>query len=509
LRFIRLLVTFGISFVLILPAFAISIGHDTAKEPIPFLENIRIVEDTGHVFGAFEPALESALQNAKPQSSNIGYTKSVWWAHFTLENPFPTEQTRYLEFADSGEGMPDIRFFIKNAAGHVTTVHSGGMHRYQGTELEHRFIVVPLKFGAHETLTVQVRAKGDSIHFPFHLHGETSFLSSNYNELTWIGFSYGILVLMLLYNITLFAVSKDKSYAYYVGFIFFLTLAISAFDGTTAQYLLRHHPFLGTRLVNISASLCSLFLLLFSVEFLRIKEHKPSLMRVATGLGVFTAFLALANLGHKLNAGTNLAVTMVSLFCLWLAQVSYRFEKQLALSYLFPIVFFLAGNFATSLRIVGFIEANFWTVNSLRFGMILNAAFWSLALSYRIRVLMQEEFALQKKLLQKIRDVEAQKAAQLSKRVELVKSISERLDNPLDSLLGNVGFLHEQAKALSEAPQSPLPPDTPLANFVKEWQRQHVVLSAAITRLTSLSESLAQFHMGHQKLTTKSVESKP
>ncbi len=482
---------------------AFPIPSRTIASPVLLESSLQVVEDEQANFKPFTPHLQQLFSDASPRSPAIGYTKSVWWAQIVLDNPFHTDETRYLELEDSGEGMPEITFFIKSSRGETREVISGGYHRHSKGTLENNFIVVPITFQPLETITVQIRIQGDSVNVPIHIHTPKSFLVENYHKMIWMGVSYGVLILLMLYNFALFFATKDKSYMYYVGFIFFLGLTLSGFDGLSAQYFLREYPFWNARLINMASALCAAFLILFTHHFLRIQRHRPHLSRTLRTLALVCIVIALGNALTKINLVTNLAVSATSLLCFVGTAAMFSKQRQLVIAFTIPLFFFIAGSLFTTARLASLLPINFWTLNSLRIGMILNALFWSTALSYRIRLVIRETFDAENTLLHKKKESEIAARENLTNRLSLIEALSHKLTNPLNTLLSELETLQVAAKQYNQGQRQPPGVAEAENAFWKEWQSKENLLSASTQKLASLSTTLQDFKQQLTILTKK------
>lgn len=82
--------------------------------------------------------------------------------------------------------------------------------------------------------------------------------------LLFLGFYFGLLLMMLLYNLHWYNITKEESYLYYSVFKFFIILVIlqSAKIVVTNQFCL-----------ILSVVILLIFILLFSQEFLELKKH--------------------------------------------------------------------------------------------------------------------------------------------------------------------------------------------------------------------------------------------
>jgi hypothetical protein len=246
--------------------------------------------------------------------------------------------------------------------------------------------------------------------------------------------------------------------------------------------------------------LCAAFLSLFTNHFLRVRRHSLSFSRILQGFALLAVTVAIGNAISKINLVTNIIVTSISLLYFASVFVTYRNQKRLTTIFAIPTLFFIAATLLTTARLASLLPVNFWTLNALRIGIILNALFWSTALSYRIRLVIRESFDSEKTLLEKTKEAEVTKRKNLEHRTALVETLSQKLSGPLSMLLSEIKSLQEKAPSSHPAAHAASQQQTPHNVFWQEWLRQQSLLSVSTQRLSSLAETLQEFDRQHKAL---------
>jgi hypothetical protein len=457
--------------------------------------HLGVLEDSSRLL-TFEDVLKK--NSFLPQGNEPpvpGYTSSAWWVRFSLHNPTTNTIERYMEFADSGEGIPSITTFVQNAAtGAMWRYEMGGNIPQSQKTWDHRHGVLPLSVPPQSTLHIFIRSEGDSIKIPLLLHTSGSFYSSTYAPMIWIGIVYGFLLVIFVWNMTIFFAAKDKSYLYYAFFVAGQALTLSSFDGLSGQYLFPNSRYLFTHSVNVASSYAIGFLLLFMHEFLNLKNQKSTLWRLGRHAAFFAIAVGTLNLFWKTNALVNLTVSVAALLCIALSVRAAYLNIPFSHIFLFPIAAFLGTVLVTTLKQAGVLASSFFTEESLRFGAMISTLFWTLALAYRFRKIMYAQHDLQKNALEVEISTQKSRVDALQSLNNVVVDMSDKLNSPLLVVLRVFERLRERALHIEDAVNNSntVPDEKNVAVFFNAWKHHSQNISIAIKQLTTLSQELSE-----------------
>jgi hypothetical protein len=476
---------------------ALDIVKTESADLTPFLE---ILEDASGTLTKDEVEKNPNFTPAGNFAPIIGYTSSVWWARFSLTNSSDKTLGRVIELLDSGEGMPHVHFYIERT--HIksnsepetirTSLEQGGAHTFSERAISHRFIAFPLEMPPHSTATILTQIRGDAVKIPFHIHSNLAFTQENFQNLLFMGIIYGILIIMVLYNLTIFTAIQDRNYLYYSAFVFFVIISSMGFDGFSAQYLFPNTPLLNLHTVNVSSSFASAFLLLFTLRFLDTSKFFPGTFSVIRWLPHIAAANGVVNAFVKFNACTNLVVTTTLLASLGVGIASLRENSAKAKLFLFPFSFFIAGAVITALKQFALTPTNLFTDNALRLGSAANATLWSLALASRLRLLYTEKFAFEKALLEGQKRESEAKVKVLRTRLQISAQISDKLNSPLQVIVLILDKIQKIDRDIHDiiAKKQCKSPDP--CQFHLELTKQLAHIHAASNSLKDLSHMLAE-----------------
>jgi two-component sensor histidine kinase len=233
-------------------------------------------------------------------------------------------------------------------------------------------------------------------------------LQNIFDEELLKGIYIGILFIMVFYNLFIYFSIKDKSYLYYVTYIFFF-LSLQLNDlGYTHKYLFYDYPIFHDLGIKILPSLTSIAAILFVRKFLNTKQHCPTLDNGLTY--IIIAFTLV--LGFSFNNQDNgLFFTLINILTLSIAL--YLLLIGIILSYkdTFLAKYFLI---AWSILLLSIIQFNLSNLNlipyyeitdhSLEIGSLIEVFLLSLALAHRINVFKKEKEISQEETIKLINE---------------------------------------------------------------------------------------------------------
>lgn len=225
------------------------------------------------------------------------------------------------------------------------------------------------------------------------------------------GLFYGLVVLIIIYNLLLWSTMRRNFYLYYIGYILFASLLLLHIDGVTYAYIWTNYPVLNDHPAVIAA-LAMFFAVLFVSSFLGLRQQGPGLMKglwFFSALLMFSAVLSLAGYKYPAITMVELAAFSGSVYFLVTGVVLYRRGYK-------PARYYLAawGVLITCLLIflsqaLAVIPYTTFTVNALKIGIGAESVLMAFAVVDSINY-----FRLQKKKAEteKARECQQRKKAE-------------------------------------------------------------------------------------------------
>jgi hypothetical protein len=153
-----------------------------------------------------------------------------------------------------------------------------------------------------------------SMTLPLTLWSTDRFQVRKNMEYLYLGAFYGIILIMLVYNLFLFISLKSIDYLYYILFLIAFSFFQLALGGIGSSYIWDDFTSLNNYTTNVFQAVMLIFLLLFAISFLETKKFSPVLYRLLVlivlvwGLILiaipFTSYAFIAAKADKLNMKT-------------------------------------------------------------------------------------------------------------------------------------------------------------------------------------------------------------
>ncbi len=296
--------------------------------------------------------------------------------------------------------LKDVRFFGPfDASGRALAepVHSGLSQPFASRPLGSERYVLRLRLPEAGSYTVYARLVSEtSQNFDLSVWETAEYLQWRQHKRLFDGLCYGILLALLLYNLVLTVVFRDRTYAFYVGQCAFALLALASFNGHAAHYLWGSWPWWQERGNVVLPGLWLLFGALFARRFLGT-PGSPWLDRpllLAAGLAATGALLGLVGQFGAAQAFNEVTASAGALIATAAALVVTRRGFM-------PALWYLGGQgllFLSALGVVlvnwKVIEAPFLLANGLQIGIAGEMVVFAIALSSRIQGMRASQVAL-------------------------------------------------------------------------------------------------------------------
>ena len=251
--------------------------------------------------------------------------------------------------------------------------------------------------------TVYVRATSRAaMNIPLFLWNERAFHSADALRTFGFGLFFGVMLVMCLYNLLLYAQIRDRAYLYYVIYILFIT----GFFATISGHILLVLPDAWSgRLYMIGppvALAASAAAVLFSRRFLLLEEQLPPIYYALTAV-MWLHLVGLATLPLLSSFDMILVGNVVPLMAIILivsgALVLARRGFKPAVYFLIAWAALITGVLLFILQNLAFIPSGFSSTYGQFLGAGLESILLSLALGYRINTMKTAEKAAQQQLV--------------------------------------------------------------------------------------------------------------
>lgn len=439
---------------------AIDVGQAQA-DFVPLAAHFSALEDASGDLSLADVLQAGTAQRFKrdPQRSsdlNFGPTRSTIWLRLELKNSSDQPVERLLELGSAA--YMNVQFHAPAADGGYTAVTSGRVLPFASRAYPNRFFVFPISLPAHAEQTFYVRVKSNAVVLPAKLWTAAAFHRHERLDYAAQGIYFGVATAMLLFNLFLFAVMRDRMYLWYLVAPGTVALTMAEQSGLAKEFFWPNLPSWSLVAMNTGYMLAPLTLTVFTRRMLDTATSAPRWDRYlkilsslyllgVTGLlldseqvAPLAAWLGLIGLGSILGCGIYCAVLRV--------RSAYFFVAAYSVMLISAVLY--------AMRSLSMLSSNTLMAQSLQFGSALEMIILALALADRFFQIRLESvragrtaFAAQTQLI----DVLQTSERQLEQRVS--ESTNE-LSNAFRELQAAQSHLVESQRRATEGEKSAL-----------------------------------------------------
>jgi len=386
-----------------LPLFSAPIILTDSIVEIPVGLDAEFLEDaSGQLTIRDVASSQTHWQVSKSRIMNFGVSRSVFWVRLSLRNESRNPDW-VLEFLYP---LLDYVFvYTMTPDGKFVERRSGRMFPFSSREFKHKNLVFSMnaESGMDQVVYVRIRSEGS-------LNCAMSFWrleALNYkleNEKFYLGLYFGIMLIMALYNFSLFLTIRDRAYLWYVLYVISLSTLQLLIEGLMLEFIVPENPALTKLLFYPSFFAAWLVASFFVIRFLDLNKNAPKLklpfyvIMVTAAVGGFVGSIVSYSFGSKI-AVPFVFVTPVVFFVA--GAIALRKGYRPAKYFLIGWSAFLVSAIIYGLRVSGKIQPSFATEHGTQIGSALEVLLLSLALGDRFNVLRQEKEQEQSRSLQR------------------------------------------------------------------------------------------------------------
>ncbi|MBF0551477.1 MAG: hypothetical protein HQK60_13190, partial [Deltaproteobacteria bacterium] len=199
---------------------------------------------------------------------NLGFTRSAYWLRCRIDNQTSLESDWLLEL--DYMVMSRIDLYVVHTDGSITARRSGTLFPQKATEGDFPGFLFRLTIRPQEKQTLYLRLATDGImRVPLILWTPRSFAKHFWNKRQLQGLALGVLLSLIVYNIFVFFILREKNAIYYILTICFAILYSLCLTGSTAWLVGPNHIRWSFWGMHVGGQMAMVFLIKFSQQALR------------------------------------------------------------------------------------------------------------------------------------------------------------------------------------------------------------------------------------------------
>ena len=266
---------------------------------------------------------------------------------------------------------------------------SGDRRKYSERKSQIREISSSLYIEKDEKVTLYIKVKSEGpILLPIHIKDENTIVEEVSKLDLYLGMYYGLLLVMAMYNLILFFITRLNSYLYYVLYIFFSIFSRAPIDGPGFQYLWPENPDFNIWMLPVMFWLAAISYLVFTFSFLNIQRSRffgKLMFYLAFAwmglLALYYPFTSYQVIVPLLTLTSSLLLIMGFIYAV-IKSLSGRLHAAVFASAIF---FSMIAYIINALGIYGYIENPDLAIYGYPIGRTIEIVLFAVALGIRIR----------------------------------------------------------------------------------------------------------------------------
>lgn len=382
------------------------------------------------------------------ESISLGYGDQAYWFRFQLTSKDGAVTPLYLEIAYPV--LDHIEFFMLDDQRLVETRILGDKQPFDDRLVHHRNFLIPLTLPPGRPITVYLRVDtSSSMQVPLILWDRDQLFVAEQSRNLFEGLYYGIVLVMILYNLFVYRAVGERSFLYYVGYIAAMPLFLASLHGLSFQYLWPDATWWNDRAIIVFLNLTVFFGAVFSLRFLNVGlDNHPVLHRITAGMAMIAGGLAAVGVVVPYGYMILPSILMAFLACsamLTIGVARWLKDDPAARYYAVAWFFMLFGGIVMALSKFTLLPRNVLTENATQIGSAIGVILLSVALADRLNKEKVRAFEAQQKLLSEERKARIAQARTL----QVQQDANSRLEQRVLERTQDLESLNEQLKELS------------------------------------------------------------
>lgn len=434
-----------------LPVLAGAVEITDATRHLPLGRVMQVYEDrdgSASIAQVSAPAFASRFRQHGQDVLNAGYSTSVFWLKFDLRYaaaPGAAPRQWLLELAYPP--LDHLELYLPDASGaYRLAQRTGDALPYHSRQIRQNnyLFELPLRPGQAVTAYLRLHSQG-SVQAPLALWSAEAYIEEQPARLYVLGIIYGVLLVMLVYNLFIYLSVRDVSYLYYIAYIASFGLYQVSVNGAGVAYFWPDSPWWANAATPMFIGAAGLFGCQFARHFLQLSSIARGFDRLLQLLmlgGALVMVLAVSMpYGVALRMATLLALAFtVSIFAAGL----YAWWHGLRVARWFIIAWsaFLLGGLVNTLMVLGYLPNVFLTMYASQLGSALEVALLSLALADRINSLREQQASTLRDTGRTLEQLNQQLARSNRLKDEFLATVTHELRTPMNGVIGSLELMH-------------------------------------------------------------------
>ncbi|WP_439887429.1 7TM diverse intracellular signaling domain-containing protein [Pseudomonas sp. MBLB4123] len=432
------------------PLFSGAVEFDEHTRALPLGQAVYVFEDVrgdATIAEVSSAALQGSFRRHDKAVLNAGYSRSVFWLRLDLEyRPQQAQGAHNWLLELAYPPLDHLELYLDDGqGGYRLTQRTGDALPFASRQIKQNNYLFELQLQPDQPRRLYLRLQSQgSIQAPLTLWSPTAYMEEQPGRIYVLGIIYGVLLVMLVYNLFIYLSVRDTSYLYYILYIASFGLYQVSVNGAGIEYFWPNSPWWANAATPFLIGAAALFGCQFARSFLHTGEHSPwvdrcLLLTMAAG-GVVMVLALTASYALALRLATYLALLFtVLIFAAGL--IAWLRGLRVARYFIIAWTAFLAGGVINTLMVLGYLPNVFLTMYASQIGSALEVGLLSLALADRINAMKEERTRILQESGRNLEALNQELANSNRLKDEFLATVTHELRTPMNGVIGSLELM--------------------------------------------------------------------
>ena len=365
---------------------------------LPSNAEFKLVNSELFIFKDYEHSLEidqvlaqfnlgTFIKNDENQVS-FGFSKSTVWAVLPVTNTTENAESLILKIDNAWLDELDVYFYEQNVLS--KNVKLGDTSSFLSRERQKRMPSVSFTFKPGITYIVLRIKSDDPMTFPVYLGDEQSVDKFDQQNAYFYGALYGALIILLIYNLALYAYSKELRYCLYSFYLFSFTAFNFTYTGHGFWLLWPSEVLMQQWLLPLLMFVYLFSGVVFTIEYLQAEKYLPRLYSyrrlIYGGLATIGCIMLVVGSRSFAVMAQLMILTTMSVWRLVIGYYSFKNGNNLAKFFVPAVLIGTCGATISSMTTWGLFPYTQWAFRGIELGMLLEMSLLSMSFGFNFKM---------------------------------------------------------------------------------------------------------------------------